>query len=476
VRAWQLGAMTALVGLLAIAGRRHEPWFDEAQAWLIARDDDLWDLLSQRMRHEGSTPLWHLLLIAPARLGAPYRTLALVSGAATVAGGWLFVRRAPFAPWVRATVPLSYFVLYQYGVVARSYSLLAPLLFAAAMAFPERRAHPWRWTLPLLGVALTCVHGLLIALCWEGWRAVELWREWSRADHRERRRRSGPVIVMAVVAALAIAELWPSRDTVGGGSWHFDVGAITALLSNGPLSVLQVAAVGAVIASLPGLRRRGALALFAIPGSGLVLFFLGRYFSPWHAGIVLLLWIASLWIAVERPQRSSTPAGGRRPFAAVLTVVIVLQLAWSARSIAFDLAEPYSGAAALATYIRGNHLEHRIAAWGRWIVAVHPYFDGMVIANYNGGHGPAYDPWSRAHEPLPRALDRVVAGHREAIVVSVEARHPVRVPCLPGYRLDRVFEGHIFVGDHPLESETYVVFRRDPAAPLDWDRVCVTVE
>jgi hypothetical protein len=401
--------------------------------------------------------------------------LALVSGAATVAGAWLFVRRAPFAPWVRATVPFSYFLLYQYGVVARSYCLLAPLLFAAAAAFPQRREHPWRWTLPLLGVALTSVHGLLIAACWEGWRAVELWREWPRTGHRERRRSSRPAMVMAVVAALAIAELWPTSDTVGGGSWHLDAGAISALPSNGPLSILQLAAIGALTASLPTLRRGGALALFAIPGCGLVLFFLTRYFSPWHAGIVLVLWIASLWIGAERPHPVSSPPRAHRRIAALLTVAVLPQLAWSARSIAFDLAERYSGAAALAAYIRDNRLEHRIDAWGRWIVAVHPYFDTMVIANYNGGHLPAYDPWSRAREPLPSALDRVVAGGREAIVVSVEARHPVRVPCLPGYRLDRVFEGHIFVGDHPLESETYVVFRRDPAAPLDRDRLCVTV-
>jgi hypothetical protein len=475
VRPWQLVTMAVLIGLLSITGWRHEPWFDEAQAWLIARDDGLWNLLSERMRHEGSTPLWHLLLIAPARMGAPYRTLAVISGVATVAGSWLLLRRAPFPAPIRAAFPFTYFVLYQYGVVARSYCLLAPLLFAAAAAFPDRRDHPWRWTLPLVGVALTCVHGLIIAMCWEGWRAAELRAEWSRTGQRERRRRRRPSILMAVVAVLAIAELWPSSDTVGGGSWRVDVSAVSALLSGGPLSILQIVASGAIIASLPHLRRRGALALFAIPGSALLLFFLGRYFSPWHAGVVLLLWIASLWIAQERPPLPGTSVRDPRPPWTAVGVVVLCQLTWTMTSVAFDLTHAYSGAPALAAYIRENHLEHRIDAWGRWIVAVHPYFHDVVIANYNGGHGPAFDPWSRAHEPLPRALDRVVADHRDAVVVSVEARHPVRVPCLPGYRLDRVLEGHVFVGDHPLESETYVVFRRDPEAPLDWTRTCVVV-
>jgi hypothetical protein len=223
------------------------------------------------------------------------------------------------------------------------------------------------------------------------------------------------------------------------------------------------------------LRRRGALALFAVPAAALLLLFLVRYFSPWHAGVLVVLWIASLWIALEgvdgRAGGSRTP----RTIAAALGVLLVAQLAWSARSVAFDIASPYSGAPALASYIRDNRLEHRVDAWGRWIVAVLPYFDDVVVANYNGGHRPAYDPWSRSHEPLTHSLGRVVAGGQEAIVVSVESRSPVRVPCLPGYRLDRVLDGHIFIGDHALESETYVVFRRDPAAPVDWDRVCAWV-
>src|SRR4051812_40575150 len=63
-------ALAAWCALVAWVLPLHEPWFDEAQAWLIARDATLWEILG-RMSYEGSPPLWHLLLAPLAKAGAP---------------------------------------------------------------------------------------------------------------------------------------------------------------------------------------------------------------------------------------------------------------------------------------------------------------------------------------------------------------------------------------------------------------------
>ena len=41
---------------------RHENWRDEAQAWLLARDLNVFQLISQ-MKYEGHPCLWHLILM-----------------------------------------------------------------------------------------------------------------------------------------------------------------------------------------------------------------------------------------------------------------------------------------------------------------------------------------------------------------------------------------------------------------------------
>ena len=46
--------------LLAVVLWKHEPWADEAQAWLIARDCSGVELLFQRLRYEGHPGLWYL--------------------------------------------------------------------------------------------------------------------------------------------------------------------------------------------------------------------------------------------------------------------------------------------------------------------------------------------------------------------------------------------------------------------------------
>ena len=58
-----------LLGSCAVGMYFHEPWFDEIQAYLIARDASVHDILFHLPHYEGHPPLWHLLLMIPARLG-----------------------------------------------------------------------------------------------------------------------------------------------------------------------------------------------------------------------------------------------------------------------------------------------------------------------------------------------------------------------------------------------------------------------
>ena len=49
----------------------HEPWFDEAQSWMIAKDLDVLGIISQ-MKYEGHSALWSLMLHVFVKLGFNY--------------------------------------------------------------------------------------------------------------------------------------------------------------------------------------------------------------------------------------------------------------------------------------------------------------------------------------------------------------------------------------------------------------------
>lgn len=51
-------ALAAYVIVVATVMCFHEPWFDEAQAWLIARDCSWREMILERPHYEGHPPLW----------------------------------------------------------------------------------------------------------------------------------------------------------------------------------------------------------------------------------------------------------------------------------------------------------------------------------------------------------------------------------------------------------------------------------
>lgn len=114
----------------------HEPWFDEAQAWLIARDASLKEILFVLPHYEGHPPVWHLILLPFAKMGAPFEfSIKLVSLTFCSIAMGLFIFKAPFKRIVRLTIPFTYFFFYQYGVISRPYCILMLGFILCAMFY-----------------------------------------------------------------------------------------------------------------------------------------------------------------------------------------------------------------------------------------------------------------------------------------------------------------------------------------------------
>lgn len=51
---WSFGIIIPYIILTVALIFKHEPWFDEAQSWLLARDANFFDLITKYLRYEGS--------------------------------------------------------------------------------------------------------------------------------------------------------------------------------------------------------------------------------------------------------------------------------------------------------------------------------------------------------------------------------------------------------------------------------------
>ena len=165
--------LAVLYGLYAVLNLAllftHEPWCDEAQVWLLARDVPVWKLPAQ-MTFDGNPCLWNLLMVPFAKLGIPFVTQNILSYLIVMAAALLFVYRSDFSYGVKALLLCSPFLMYYYAVIAGSYCLIPLFLFLLADWFPTRKEKPVRYMIvtALLMQTHTIMFAtsLLITLCY----------------------------------------------------------------------------------------------------------------------------------------------------------------------------------------------------------------------------------------------------------------------------------------------------------------------
>lgn len=202
----------AWLALTVSLGLSHEPFADEAQSFLIARDTGIAELLSTTVRTEGTPVLWHLWLKLLLFVGLPYSLLFLASVLPEFAAVVLFVCKAPFSAAVRYLFPLTYYVFINI--------MLLPAVTACCFGdcrrgagVENRQFHPWRCLLALIFLGSVSAHALVLscslAVLW-------LWEECAgrRAVSDDAFPAAGcrfraEFAVFAVFAVFSVWMLWP---------------------------------------------------------------------------------------------------------------------------------------------------------------------------------------------------------------------------------------------------------------------------
>jgi len=450
----------AYVLQLALIVPRHEAWFDEAQAWLLARDSGLWELFAERLRYEGNPGLWHVILFALVRAGVPYEGLGWVSGAIAVSGAALLVHRGPFPLWVKAGLLFSFALGYQEAVVARSYVLLPPLLFALAASWPSRSRRVGRIAVLLALLAGVSLHGLLIAGSFAALRAWELGRSWRRLDARRRRHHLVAAAALALQAAATAVVLWPPADLSPlSAGWDLRGESILWLLDRSLTGTGWLTA-AALAATVPWFRRTRTLALWAVPTVVLLLFLALKYHAPHHEELPFLVWVTVLWISFGR-DRGGDDRRLRRVALAGIACVLAVQVVWWGRTYAYDWTESYSGGRELARYLAT--LPAATEVWtADWpALAALPYFDDNVFDNLNSGVDPSYWVW-RADKTgqLDLAVIDAYLNQPDVWVWPVKFDSEREYPDLPGYRRVLLVEGGVYSKDRVVDDEAFVVYER----------------
>ncbi|HEX4036816.1 MAG TPA: hypothetical protein VHX37_02055 [Acidobacteriaceae bacterium] len=476
------------IAYIAVAGVgifRHEAWADEAQAWLLARDQTFWHLMLHAIRYEGSPGLWHALLWGLVRLHVSYAVMHWVAGAIAAAGIYVFLRWSPFPLILRILLPFGFWLAYQDAVVARSYVLYALLAFSAAAVLRRisrcNAGLPLRWQVflaVLLGLmANISVHGFVASLGF----AIVAWAIVRRASrdgaHADPLRL--PLVVLGCFWIVALATTFPPRDVnfPAGTNFQHSIERIEARFGDQQaMTALQTTATlqsdvrpGELVPALPPHIHRAprqalwykiarvlslltfpisnfhwfalavcvllvvhAIALRAAPGQtgwiGLIPWllmagaFFFMYLAPRHAGMLWETLVASLWLTWPAQPPSPAPRLWlHRAVVAALVLVALDQAWWTAHAVWADVHGPYSGDVAMAKFLEAQPPGKRIAGFYYHSIGPAAYFPRPIYFNQPA----AYWVWSRNNRVNQQA-PATLAAHPDIVVVgrwSADARN-----------------------------------------------------
>jgi hypothetical protein len=373
---WAVLVLLLYSALNIIVLIHHEPWEDEAQAWLIARDLDIISIFKQ-MGYEGTPALWHMLLVPFAKAGLPYMSEFILHLIIAITAVTVFVLYAPFSRLTKVLFIFSYYMAYEYSIIARSYSLSILLLFLIAALYVKRFEHPIRYSILIFLLFNTNVHSFFIAS------SLTILFAWELRKNKERAGLSRiAVLVMLTGGLLTFLQLLSPPDNIHYGiveeisllapfasiayaffPWHasnyfpFDLRLIAVVIS--------FLIFCTIILSL--IRKPAALFILVISFSGLFYIFTFKYTGAIrHYGLILIMFLFALWISRYysdsqiRLLEVSSNINLSKLSIATINFCLALSLLYASDIQYMDYKYTFSGAKKMASFIKRNHLDEYI--------------------------------------------------------------------------------------------------------------------
>lgn len=338
----------------------HEPWRDEADSWLVARDIPPSEIISWT-RNAGTPYLWYALLTPLAQAGLPYISQGIFHLLIALAAAAVFLVRAPFGAITRALFLFSFYLLYQYAVIARTYSLGLLLTFCALALHDKRESRPIAYATIVALLCNTNAHSIGIAAAAILLYVIDMVWPALRGRIANGARHASALSIMIAGMAVAFVQLYtPGHlvppNVVSPPSFAAFVEAMARAFMPAWESTWTIvwSAVLLIVVTLVIRKSRAGLVMLFVPLTALALIFTYLWVGGFrHYGLILTATIGALWLAggSAAPSRLTSAAILMINVSLALSLPIAAQFAWS------DLTKNYSGSKEMAKYLQSHGLD-----------------------------------------------------------------------------------------------------------------------
>lgn len=142
----------------------HEMWRDEMEVWTATNNSSLQHILHST-RASGHPAFWYLVVKAVQQITPSPSGMALANLFFIALAVFVLLKYSPFNRLQKVLLCFGYFILYEYGTIARDYGISVFLIFVICALYAQRE----RFTIPIaVLLALLCsVHSmnLIIMSC-----------------------------------------------------------------------------------------------------------------------------------------------------------------------------------------------------------------------------------------------------------------------------------------------------------------------
>ena len=394
----------------------HEPWRDEAQSWLIARDSPNISALANELHYEGLPGLWIYPLYFLNKINAPYISFLFFNFLIILFSVIIFIKYAPFPKIAKGLFIFGYFMIYEYNIIARHYSLTILFLFAIAAFYKNRLKNPVVYGALLILLGTANIHSFVFATL------LLLFYLYELMINKQIFQKKFYMFYLVVIIgfALIFLSLTPAKDislTLSKINFSMDsehIGRIPGSFLGAffPLSQPKIefwnskliymfskytAVIGFLlflISLLFFVKKIRIMIYYLIFTSGLlgIAFFklTGGYR---HNGLIYISFIFFLWISKEYEPDKQRKLLEKIPnfilkeknLNIIFMMLLVIQLISSAIPLYYDYNYDFSSGKSAANFLIANNLYQN-----RTLIATYPAFTSTAIIPYLPDHAKFY--------------------------------------------------------------------------------------
>jgi hypothetical protein len=374
-------------------------------------------------------------------------------------GIYILLRYSPFPRIFRWLLPFTFFLQYQYAVVARPYVLFPALLFSLCILFTAERPRPV-WFALVAGLLVNIsLHAAILAGVLSLLYLHELYGRRHSEGRAAPRAIAAATVAFVLLCACSAVVAFPAPDTAVALAPEKRVirKPIAFLAKMMPEEKMATAPIPAevldpdlqnhVTSDFPEIVRQTVVtiilsangALYPIAKSNLLAscfvgcFWLwlwsrgcGRLMLPYllsvlltsrifiydqHTGIFLFALVAAAWIALNTPIRGRGSRWIEPAFVTLAMAIVVLQIGWSVHCVRSVARAPTDPGRETESFLATNFAGKRIAGFGFETVSTQAYADHNLF--FNWPH--AYWVWSM-NVLTDNRRGEALAAHPDAVV------------------------------------------------------------